>query len=59
MENNVDIIIGLGFGVMLGLLVGGSLVGEAYREEAVERGYALYCPNNGNFSWVGDCDIGE
>lgn len=55
----MDIKIGLGLAILLGILVGGSLVGESYREEAVERGYALYCPNNGDWAWVGDCDIGE
>lgn len=25
------------------------------RAEAIDRGYALYCPSTGNFAWKGDC----
>ncbi len=25
------------------------------RAEAIERGYAIYCPTTGNFAWKGDC----
>jgi len=25
------------------------------RAEAIERGYAIYCPTTGNFSWKGEC----
>lgn len=27
-----------------------------WRGEAIERGHAVYCPNNGNFAWIGECD---
>lgn len=30
-----------------------------YRTEAIERGYAQYCPQNGSFAWVGECDLVE
>lgn len=30
-----------------------------YRTEAIERGYAQYCPQNGRFSWIGECDLVE
>ena len=23
---------------------------------AIERGYGIYCPKNGQFAWVGECD---
>lgn len=25
------------------------------KNEAIERGYALYCPKTGDWAWVGDC----
>jgi hypothetical protein len=27
-----------------------------WQSQAIERGYALYCPNNGNFAWIGECE---
>ena len=24
--------------------------------QAIQRGYALYCPTNGNFAWNGECE---
>jgi hypothetical protein len=24
--------------------------------EAIERGYALHCPKDGRFAWIGECD---
>lgn len=24
--------------------------------QAIERGYALYCPGDGRFAWKGECD---
>lgn len=30
-----------------------------YQTEAIERGYAIYCPQDGKFSWVGECDLVE
>lgn len=26
------------------------------RQQAVERGYALYCPTDGKWAWKGECD---
>ena len=26
------------------------------QHQAIERGYALYCPRNGEFAWVGECE---
>lgn len=27
-----------------------------WQAEAIERGYALYCPADGEFAWVGECE---
>ena len=29
------------------------------QKQAIERGYALYCPHDGEFAWVGECEDGE
>ena len=26
------------------------------KTEAIERGYALHCPKDGRFAWIGECD---
>ena len=26
------------------------------RAEAIQRGYALHCPQTGEFAWKGECD---
>lgn len=54
-----DTLIGLSFGLLIGLTLGSVFGGSAYKQEAIERGYALYCPNNGEWSWAGECDIGK
>lgn len=39
----------------------GALFGHAdgrgkMRDQAIQRGYALYCPTDGDFAWKGECD---
>lgn len=29
---------------------------DIQQHQAIERGYALYCPHDGEFSWVGECE---
>lgn len=29
---------------------------SALKQQAIERGYALYCPADGKFAWVGECE---
>jgi hypothetical protein len=51
-------------GIIIGLIVGiggaGSLMINAtvneYREAAIERGYAQYCPKDGKFAWKDECE---
>jgi hypothetical protein len=56
----------LGF-IIIGLIVGAGLyimilgsgisnnVANKYKTQAIERGYALYCPTTGNFAWINEC----
>ena len=30
--------------------------GDRLKRQAIERGYALYCPTTGDFTWKGECD---
>ena len=46
-------------GGFIGMIVGANLGAGSYKAQAIERGYALYCPADGDWAWVGDCDIGE
>jgi hypothetical protein len=36
--------------------LGWSLTQNYYRGQAIERGYALHCPTDGRFAWMGECD---
>lgn len=29
---------------------------SVWQSSAIERGFGLYCPNNGNFAWIGECE---
>jgi len=43
-------------GFLLGMIIGSLLEGGEYKAQAIERGYALYCPADGDWAWVGECD---
>ena len=32
---------------------------EKLQTQTIENGYALYCPTNGEFAWVGECQDKE
>lgn len=29
---------------------------SVYKHGAIERGYAIYCPDDGKWAWKGECD---
>lgn len=43
-------------GFLAGFFLGTVIVTDTYRPEAVSRGFALYCPDDGVFAWKGECD---
>lgn len=51
-----SIAIGILVGFILGGFISNSITKASYRTDAIERGHALYCPDNGKFEWVGECD---
>jgi hypothetical protein len=39
----------------IGFIVG-VIVGEVEMQaQAIQRGYALYCPSSGDYAWQGEC----
>lgn len=51
------IIIGaFAFGVFVGAAAGFEGGSDAWRAETVQRGLATYCPTNGEWAWIGECD---
>lgn len=50
------------FCVLIGNWVGDELAiwlhrpADELRYQAIERGYALYCPTDGEFAWKGECE---
>ena len=34
----------------------GYVEGDRVQRQAIERGYALHCPKDGEFAWKGECD---
>ena len=51
-----DVTICVVVGFILGVLICDYIIKANYRTDAIERGYALYCPDDGKFAWVGECD---
>lgn len=47
-------------GIILGLAIGGFLGSiennAVWMEDTVELGLAQYCPDTGDWAWVGDCE---
>lgn len=63
MDKAIEFVLSTAGGFCLGLLL--SLIlftwiaysdgREVVRKQAVERGYAAYCPKNGQWAWNGEC----
>ena len=55
----IDFISGIGTGIAAGLLVGflwfPAVTTSNLEHQAIERGYAAYCPDTGNWAWKGEC----
>lgn len=49
---------GLVLGILVILVLVASITKPMWRNEAVKRGYASYCPQNGEWAWKGECDNG-
>lgn len=49
-------VIGIFFGGLLAAILLMHVADRAWRKETVERGLALYCPDDGKWSWNGECE---
>lgn len=59
MNNWAEVLILLAIGTFVGFIcvsVGRNAGELDMQAEAIERGYALYCPTDGEFAWKGECD---
>ena len=45
-----------GLGLIVGFATGDTAAQDRYQNAAIERGYALYCSNTGDFSWKDECE---
>lgn len=54
-----DMLLGFIAGVALFALLGAYALDTQeinWQQDAITRGYAIHCPNDGNFAWKGECD---
>lgn len=49
------LIFGLLLGALIGFFAGGAGAGAFFKAEAIQRGYASYCPIDGRWAWKGEC----
>lgn len=42
--------------VFIGFILGHMSGEDSMETEAIERGYAIYCPTSGDFAWKNECD---
>lgn len=60
MEDVVILVAVVAVSIFVSFNIGGSLgrtdATNIMRTEAISRGYAMYCPDDGEFAWIGECD---
>ena len=49
-----ELFLGVCFAVLIAVMAWG-VTNTLWKIDAVERGLALYCPNDGEWAWVGEC----
>jgi hypothetical protein len=47
----IVMLIGAAFGVLVSLAIADSM----WKAETVERGLAIYCPQDGSWAWIEEC----
>lgn len=59
MNNSIDpVLLALLFlaGMLSATFFGAVDMEGNYQTQAIERGYALHCPDTGDFAWKGECN---
>lgn len=49
-----ELFFGFCFGALVTVMAWG-ITNDVWKNEALERGLALYCPNDGQWAWNGEC----
>jgi hypothetical protein len=55
MDDLLEVLAGLLVGFIIGAIGFGIGVNEDWRTDTVERGLAIYCPQDGQWAWIGEC----
>lgn len=53
------LIVAIGFGSLMTLVAGLLFFQPDYKQEAIDRGFAIYCQGDGSWAWVGECNTKE
>ena len=51
-----DLFTWIASGIVIGGIIGFVATTAAWRAETVERGLAIYCPADGEWAWIGECE---
>jgi hypothetical protein len=51
-----DFLFGMFFGLAFGIAATATINTVDWRSDLVTRGLAIYCPLDGNFAFIGECD---
>lgn len=49
-------ILGMITGVIAGIFLGAGIANDIWSTEAIDRGYAWYCPDDGRLTWKNECE---
>lgn len=49
-------VVGVSLGLIAGFILGLFPTVAGWKQETVNRGYAQYCPMDGQWAWKGECD---
>jgi len=50
----IELFLGICFGVLITVMAWG-VTNTLWKIDTVDRGLALYCPNDGQWAWNGEC----
>lgn len=55
-EDFIGVVIAVLMAFIGGMFIGSALQLDMDQKEVISRGYALYCPADAKFAWVGECE---
>tara|TARA_R110000824_G_scaffold234328_1_gene422864 strand:+ start:63 stop:236 length:174 start_codon:yes stop_codon:yes gene_type:complete len=54
MDEFLMMLVGFGAGILIGMMI--IIVGSENHKTIIQNGYGLYCPNTGDFAFIGECE---